>query len=30
MHSPVVRADVSENAAFRRTSQVKEHGVGVE
>jgi|AntAceMinimDraft_5_1070358.scaffolds.fasta_scaffold138603_1 hypothetical protein len=30
MHWPAVRADVSKIAAFRRASQVKKHGVGVE
>jgi hypothetical protein len=28
MHSPAVRAVVSEIAAFRRTSSVKKHGAG--
>ena len=30
MHSPAVRADVSEMAAFSRAFYVKKHGVGVE
>ena len=30
MHSPAVRADMSEIAAFRLASWVKKHGVGVE
>jgi hypothetical protein len=30
MHSPAVRADKSQIAAYRRASKVKKHGVGVE
>jgi hypothetical protein len=30
VHWPAVRADVSKFSAFRRASQVKEHGVRVE
>jgi hypothetical protein len=30
MHSPAVRADEKKVSAFRRASEVKEHGVGVE
>jgi hypothetical protein len=30
MHWPAVNADMSRIAAFRRASQVKEHGVGFE